>query len=82
MIQIGFGAADGATGLKMLEQGVPKEQLALLAIPMSPLQIVLPLFIAKYTTGPNPMGLYVKAIPVRYNLTPTPKKNIFANFLK
>ncbi|XP_070562029.1 acetyl-coenzyme A transporter 1-like [Ptychodera flava] len=63
--KIGFSATDAATGLKLIEHGVPKERLALLAIPLIPLQIVLPWIISKYTAGPRPMDVFVKAIPYR-----------------
>ena len=49
--QVGFSAADSVTGLKLIEAGVPKENLALLAIPIVPIQILLPLYISKYTAG-------------------------------
>jgi len=61
---MGF-AVDSATGLKLLEAGLPKDRIALLAIPMTPLQIILPFVISKYTTGPHPMNVYLKAMPVR-----------------
>ena len=63
--KIGFAAADSVTSLKLIEAGVPKDTLALLAIPMMPLQIVLPWVISRYTAGPRPMDVFVKAIPVR-----------------
>ncbi|KAG2462248.1 ACATN protein, partial [Polypterus senegalus] len=63
--QIGFSAADAVTGLKLVEEGVPKEQLALLAVPMVPLQILLPLIISKYTAGPRPLDIFYKAFPFR-----------------
>nr|CAG4651751.1 EOG090X04K8 [Triops cancriformis] len=63
--KIGFSASDAVTGLKLVEAGVPKAQLALLAIPLVPLQIVLPLFISRYTTGPAPMNVFLRAIPYR-----------------
>ncbi|KAJ8256819.1 hypothetical protein COCON_G00189710 [Conger conger] len=63
--KIGFSAADAITGLKLVEAGVPKEQLALLAVPMVPLQIVLPLIISKYTGGPRPLNIFYKAFPIR-----------------
>jgi len=63
--KIGFAAADAATGLKLVEAGVPKDKLAMLAIPMMPLQIILPWIISKYTAGPRPMDVFVKAIPAR-----------------
>ncbi|CAG0891145.1 unnamed protein product, partial [Darwinula stevensoni] len=63
--KVGFAATDSATGLKLVEAGVAKERLALLAIPLVPLQILLPLFISKYTAGPMPMSIFLKAFPVR-----------------
>ena len=44
---------------------VPKDKLAMLAVPMIPLQIMLPWIISKYTTGPRPMDLFLKAFPCR-----------------
>ncbi|XP_074046898.1 acetyl-coenzyme A transporter 1 [Macrotis lagotis] len=63
--KIGFSAADAVTGLKLVEEGVPKEHLALLAVPMVPLQIILPLIISKYTAGPRPLNVFYKAMPYR-----------------
>merc|ERR550519_2681304 len=63
--KIGFSAADAVTGLKLVERGVPKTKLAMLAVPMMPLQIILPWIISKYTAGPRPMDVFVKAIPFR-----------------
>ncbi|KAG8581028.1 hypothetical protein GDO81_007523 [Engystomops pustulosus] len=63
--KIGFSAADAVTGLKLVERGVPKEHLALLAVPMVPLQILLPLIISKYTAGPKPLNVFHKAMPFR-----------------
>ncbi|KAK6296238.1 hypothetical protein J4Q44_G00339510 [Coregonus suidteri] len=63
--KMGFSAADAVTGLKLVEAGVPKEQLALLAVPMVPLQILLPLIISKYTAGPRPLDVFYKAFPFR-----------------
>lgn len=65
LLQIGFSAADAVTGLKLVEEGVPKEHLALLAVPMVPLQIILPLIISKYTAGPQPLNVFYKAMPYR-----------------
>lgn len=65
VFQIGFSAADAVTGLKLVEAGVPKEQLALLAVPMVPLQILLPVIISKYTAGPRPLDVFYKAFPFR-----------------
>ena len=39
--KIGFAGADSVSSLKLIEAGVPKDKLALLAIPMMPLQVIL-----------------------------------------
>ena len=41
-LQVAFAAADSVTGLKLVETGLPKEKIALVALVMVPLQIVLP----------------------------------------
>lgn len=64
-VKFTFAACDSVTSLKLIEAGLPKEKLALLAVPMVPLQIFLPLVISKYTNGPQPMEIYLKAIPLR-----------------
>ncbi|KRT82887.1 hypothetical protein AMK59_4132 [Oryctes borbonicus] len=63
--KVGFSATDSVMTLKLVEAGIPKEKLGLMAVPLIPLQIALPLVISKYTTGPRPMDLFVKAIPFR-----------------
>lgn len=63
--KIGFSASDAVTGLKLVEAGIPKEKFVLMAVPMIPLQIFLPLAISRYTAGPRPMDIYVKAMPYR-----------------
>lgn len=50
-LQIGFSATDSVMSLKLVEAGIPKERLGLLAVPLIPLQIALPLYLSKYTTG-------------------------------
>ncbi|XP_060080506.1 acetyl-coenzyme A transporter 1-like [Ylistrum balloti] len=63
--KIGFSVADSATTLKLIEAGMKKETLALFAVPMIPIQIILPLIISKFTSGPSPMTVFLKAMPVR-----------------
>lgn len=64
-VKFTFAACDSVTSLKLVEAGLPKDKLAMLAIPMVPLQIFLPLVVSKYTTGSKPMEVYIKAIPFR-----------------
>ncbi|ENN71246.1 hypothetical protein HUJ04_007692 [Dendroctonus ponderosae] len=63
--KIGFSATDNVMTLKLVESGIPKEKLGLVAIPLIPVQIVLPVFIAKYTAGPKPLDIFLMAIPYR-----------------
>nr|XP_008197242.1 PREDICTED: acetyl-coenzyme A transporter 1 [Tribolium castaneum]XP_971594.2 PREDICTED: acetyl-coenzyme A transporter 1 [Tribolium castaneum] len=63
--KIGFSSTDSVMTLKLVEAGVPKERLGLMAIPLIPVQLALPLVIAKYTTGPRPLDIFLKAIPYR-----------------
>lgn len=67
--KIAFSPSDAVAPLKLIDYGVPKTKLALLAIPLVPLQIVLPLIISKYTAGQRPMNVYNKAYPYRLVFT-------------
>jgi MFS transporter, PAT family, solute carrier family 33 (acetyl-CoA transportor), member 1 len=51
--------------LKLIEKGVPKEKLGLLALPLTPFEVVLPLLISRYTNGPNPLRIFTNAYPFR-----------------
>merc|ERR1719220_1640566 len=59
--RIGFTVADSILGLKMIENGMPKENLAMMAVPLIPIQIILPLIISKYTAGPRPLKIWADA---------------------
>ncbi|KAL3862609.1 hypothetical protein ACJMK2_008565 [Sinanodonta woodiana] len=63
--KVAFAAADSLSGLKLIEAGMPKERLALFAVPMVPIQIILPLIISKFTAGPRPLDIFLKAMPFR-----------------
>jgi PAT family acetyl-CoA transporter-like MFS transporter 1 len=63
---VAFAAGDGISGLKLVEAGVPKDKLALLAIPLTPLQIALPWVLGRYTAGPRPMNVFQKAYPYKF----------------
>ncbi|RUS82982.1 hypothetical protein EGW08_009267 [Elysia chlorotica] len=66
--KVAFAASDALTGLKLIEAGMPKERLALFAVPMVPVQIALPLVISRYTSGPRPMSVWIKAYPFRIGI--------------
>lgn len=60
-----FAPSDALTNLKMIEAGISKETIALLGIPMIPLQVILQIIVSKYTAGPKPISIYVKALIFR-----------------
>lgn len=59
--KIAFCAVDAVLTLKILDAGVPKEKLALLAVPLTPIQIVLPILFAPLTTGSEPLNLWLRS---------------------
>lgn len=61
----GFAAAESITRLKLIEQGVPKEKIAMLEIPMIPVKIGFTLFITRFTVGPRPMNVWLGSFPFR-----------------
>lgn len=63
--KIGFSSTDSVMTLKLVEAGIPKEKLGLIAIPLIPLQLVLPLILTKYTVGPKPLQIFLRAMPYR-----------------
>jgi PAT family acetyl-CoA transporter-like MFS transporter 1 len=64
-VKVSFAAVDSVTSLKLIEFGVPKDKIAFLAIPLLPIQMVLPFLISRYTAGKYPMNFYIKAFRVR-----------------
>lgn len=62
---MGFAAADTVTSLKLIEVGMPKEHMALMAIPMIPVNIVVPILIARWTPSRRPLNLILTAMPFR-----------------
>jgi PAT family acetyl-CoA transporter-like MFS transporter 1 len=60
---IGSAAGSLAT-LKLVEKGVPKEQVAFFSIPLIPIKLLSPIIISKFTVGNNSMGVWMYAYPV------------------
>ncbi|VVC28209.1 Hypothetical protein CINCED_3A024306 [Cinara cedri] len=63
--KIGFAATDSVSILKLIDAGVSKDNIMMIHTVMFVIKIVLPLVVAKYTSGPKPMSVYLKATPVR-----------------
>lgn len=68
-VPVSFAAVDAISVLKLIDYGIPKDKIALLAVPIAPVQIILPFIISRFTTGPFPMNVHLKAFPVRILLS-------------
>lgn len=53
--KIGFIANESVTGLKLLEKGFSKEDLALAVLVDFPFQILFGYYAAKWSSGPRPL---------------------------
>ncbi|VDP08875.1 unnamed protein product [Heligmosomoides polygyrus] len=63
--KVAFAATDGITGLKLIGMGMPKDRLASFGLFLTPLQIMLPWMIGKWTAGPRPLNIFLLAYPYR-----------------
>ncbi|VDN07068.1 unnamed protein product [Thelazia callipaeda] len=63
--KLAFAATDGITGLKLIGMGMPKDKLSGMAVFLTPLQILLPWAIGRYTSGPRPLDVFLLAYPYR-----------------
>ncbi|CAO1342412.1 unnamed protein product [Diamesa tonsa] len=64
-----FAASNAITTLKLIDHGVPREKLALFIVFLFPFELLLPFVISKYTTGPQPLDVFIKLIPPSMLLT-------------
>jgi len=65
ILKIGFATSNSLGTLKLIEAGVPKENIMLIQTPLFVVKMILPLVVAKYTSGPKPMNVYLTATPFR-----------------
>jgi len=65
LFKIGFAATDSLAILKLIDSGVPKDNIMFIHTPLFVVKMFLPLVVAKYTSGPKPMNVYLTATPFR-----------------
>ena len=63
--RVGFAAADNVAVLKMIERGLPKEQLGLFALVSFPFEMIAPIIVARQLQVGDPMALWNRVFPVR-----------------
>jgi PAT family acetyl-CoA transporter-like MFS transporter 1 len=66
--RLSFGACDSISLLKLIEYGVPKDKIALLAIFMIPFHILVPLAISRMVAKKFPMKFNIKTYRIRLSM--------------
>eukprot|EP00953_Heterococcus_sp_UTEX-ZZ885_P015306 8621-Heterococcus_DN1.PRE.1 len=67
--KVAFAVTDAATSLKLVEYGMPKEELALMSPVLVALGMVIPLAVGKLTAGPRPLDIFLTGYPLRILVT-------------
>lgn len=75
--KLGFAVVDSVAGLKFQEAGVPKEHMTYMGSLLMPLEIVLPLLAARWTSGANPFDLALACYPFKVLTVPLTAALVF-----
>ncbi len=59
--QLGFAAVNALSDLKLVEAGLAKEVRALMSVPLTPISLIVPILVSKWTAGVKPMSVFMKA---------------------
>ncbi|XP_025193858.1 acetyl-coenzyme A transporter 1-like isoform X2 [Melanaphis sacchari] len=63
--QIGFSPSERVVNLKLVDVGVPKDNIMIIQTGMYIIKIILPVIAAKYTAGPKPMSILLSLTPIK-----------------
>ncbi|GAB5037645.1 acetyl-coenzyme a [Nannochloropsis oceanica] len=64
-VKAGFAVTDAATNLKLIEYGMPKEEIALMSPLLILTGILVPVLLSKATSGPRPLSVFLSAFSPR-----------------
>ncbi|CAM9721829.1 unnamed protein product, partial [Chrysoparadoxa australica] len=67
--RIAFAVTDAATTLKLVEYGMPKEELAMLSPVLVVLGMAIPIAVGRLTAGPRPLSVFLMGYPLRICVT-------------
>lgn len=51
--------------LKLVDAGVPKDDIMILTTAMFAVKILTPVAVSKYASGPKPMSVCLKSMPIK-----------------
>ncbi|XP_015365764.1 PREDICTED: acetyl-coenzyme A transporter 1-like [Diuraphis noxia] len=64
-IKMGFTASESVTNLKLIDAGIPKDDIMMITSVMYVMKFVFPIFVCKYVTSSTPMSYHLKITPIR-----------------
>lgn len=64
-IKIGFTATESVTPLKLIDSGIPKDDIMMITSVMYVMKFIFPLFVCKYVTSSTPMSYHLQMTPIR-----------------
>ncbi|CAM9562794.1 unnamed protein product [Hapterophycus canaliculatus] len=67
--RMAFAVTDAATSLKLVEYGMPKEEIAMLSPILVTLGMIMPVAIGRMTAGSKPMTVFLWGYPLRIIVT-------------
>ncbi|XP_060835227.1 acetyl-coenzyme A transporter 1-like [Rhopalosiphum padi] len=62
---IGFAPSEKVLNLKLIDVGVPKENIMIMQTGLYVIKMIIPVIAAKYTAGPKPMSIYLNIMPIK-----------------
>ena len=65
MFKIGV-SSEIAMRLKLVEYGVAREKISLLSVLISPIMIIVPIFLSRFVKGPTPLNVLFNIYPYKY----------------
>lgn len=60
-----MSGSESVAPLKLIEFGVPKEQLALIGTFMTPISVAMPSLVSRWIVGPSPLNIYLTGYKLR-----------------
>jgi len=85
LFKIGFAPSEKVLNLKLIDVGVPKENIMIMQTGLYVIRMIIPVIAAKYTAGPKPMSIYLNIMPIKYKhlninyILTTFKLNVISN---
>ncbi|CAB1106112.1 unnamed protein product [Ectocarpus sp. CCAP 1310/34] len=67
--RMAFAVTDAATSLKLVEYGMPKEEIAMLSPILVALGMIIPVAVGRITAGSRPMTVFLWGYPLRIAVT-------------